>query len=199
MLNRFRRTRSLLDLMRCSTFLRTTKQWLKMISKGRSPTMRHVSKTHRVALDWLNDRFNLDPKIQIKNVDTKHQLADILTKGNFTRDEWNSLLHMCNISHFISIYCPQNFSLTSCTRTIAKRMQEQKGEERIMAKSKPTLNLASLVSTNFSTVQSPIASKSAWILKAPCRNDWTSTLRLGVREFKTQRQVLKRGKRYSSG
>ena len=39
---------------------------IKMIMKGRSPTMRHVSRTHRVALDWLFDRINLDPKIQIK-------------------------------------------------------------------------------------------------------------------------------------
>ena len=35
---------------------------IKMIVKGRSPTMRHVSRTHRVALDWLFDRINLDPK-----------------------------------------------------------------------------------------------------------------------------------------
>ena len=33
---------------------------IKMIMKGRSPTMRHVSRTHRVALDWLFDRINLD-------------------------------------------------------------------------------------------------------------------------------------------
>ena len=65
---------------------------IKMIIKGRSPTMRHVSRTHRVALDWLFDRINLDLNIQIKNIDTKNQLADILTKGNFTRDEWNHLL-----------------------------------------------------------------------------------------------------------
>ena len=65
---------------------------IKMIIKGRSPTMRHVSRTHRVALDWLFDRINLDPKIQIKYIDTKNQLADILTKGNFTRDEWNHML-----------------------------------------------------------------------------------------------------------
>ena len=56
---------------------------IKMIMKGRSPTMRHVSRTHRVALDWLFDRINLDPKIQIKYIDTKNQLADILTKGKF--------------------------------------------------------------------------------------------------------------------
>ena len=73
---------------------------IKMIFKGRSPTMRHVSWTHRVALDWLFDRINLDPKIQIKYIDTKNQLADILTKGNFTRDEWNHLLCLFNISHF---------------------------------------------------------------------------------------------------
>ena len=38
--------------------------------------MRHVSRTHRVALDWLFDRINLDSKIQIKYIDTKNQLAD---------------------------------------------------------------------------------------------------------------------------
>ena len=34
---------------------------IKIIIKGRSPTMRHVFRTHRVALDWLFDRINLDP------------------------------------------------------------------------------------------------------------------------------------------
>ena len=48
--------------------------------------MRHVSRTHRGALDWLFDRINLDSKIQIKYIDIKNQLADILTKGNLTRE-----------------------------------------------------------------------------------------------------------------
>ena len=77
---------------------------IKMIIKERSPTMRHVSRTLRVALDWLFDRINLDTKIQIKYIDTKNQLADILTKGNFTRDEWNRLLCLFNISHFCEQY-----------------------------------------------------------------------------------------------
>ena len=76
---------------------------IKMIIKGTNPTMRHVSRTHRVALDWLFDRINLDSKIQIKYIDNKNQLADILTKGSFTRDEWNHLLCLFNISHFSSI------------------------------------------------------------------------------------------------
>ena len=53
---------------------------IKRIIIGRSPRMRHVSRTHRVALDWMFDRINLDPKIQIKYIDTKNQLTDILTK-----------------------------------------------------------------------------------------------------------------------
>ena len=60
---------------------------VEMIIKGRSPTMRHVSRTHRVALDWLFDRIFLEPKIQIKCVDTKNQLADILTMGRFSKNE----------------------------------------------------------------------------------------------------------------
>ena len=83
--------------------------------------MRHVSRTHRVALDWLFDRINLDPKIQIKYIDTKNQLTDILTKGNFTRDGWNHLLCLFNISHFSS---------TVCSDTMAKRSQHDSGEER---------------------------------------------------------------------
>ena len=35
---------------------------IKMVIEGTSPTMRHVSGTHRVALDVLFDRINSDPK-----------------------------------------------------------------------------------------------------------------------------------------
>ena len=105
---------------------------IKMIMKGRSPTMRHVSRTHRVALDWLFDRINLDSKIQIKYIDTKNQLADILTKRNFTRDEWNHLLTLFNISHFNSL---------ACLAAMAKRAQQDSGEGRVTAKSRPMMNL----------------------------------------------------------
>ena len=115
---------------------------IKMIIKGRSPTMRHVSRTHRVALDWLFDRINLDPKIQIKYIDTKNQLADILTKGNFTRDEWNHLLCLCNISHVSSAVC---FAV------MAKRSQKDSGEERVTAKSRPMMNLIARVQSNVSS------------------------------------------------
>ena len=121
--------------------------------------MRHVSRTHRVALDWLFDRINLDPKIQIEYIDTKNLLADILTKGNFTRDEWNHLLCLFNISHFSS---------TVCSDTLAKRSQQDSGEERVTAKSRPMMNLVartpSLVSssTSVSPVKRDYGSQDPW-------------------------------------
>ena len=122
---------------------------IKKIIKGRSLAMRHVSRTHRVALDWLFDRINLEPKLQIKYIDTKNQLADLLTKGNFTRDEWNHLLCLFNISHF---------SPTNCLEAMSKRTQEDAGEERVTAKSKPMMNLVSRYS-----VRDPIVlASTAW-------------------------------------
>ena len=74
---------------------------IKMIMKARSPTMRHVSRIHREALDSLFDRTNLDPKTQkIKYVDTKNQLSDMLTRVSFTRDEWDHLLNLLNVMDF---------------------------------------------------------------------------------------------------
>ena len=88
-------------------------------------------------------------KIQIQYIDTKNQLADILTKGNFTRDEWNHLLSLLNISHFSS---------TVCSETTAKRLQQDSGEERVTAKSRPMMSLIARVPSNVtsSTSVSPV-------------------------------------------
>ena len=97
---------------------------IRMIIKGGSPTMRHVSRTHRVALDWLFDRINLDSKIEIKYIDTKNQLADILTKGNFTRDEWNHLLCLFNIRHF-------SLTVSSAGEAISTRFRRRTSHSKI--------------------------------------------------------------------
>ena len=132
---------------------------IKMIIKRRSPTTGHVSRTHRVAPDWLLDRINLEPKNQIRHIDTKHQLADILTETNFTRDEWNNLLRLFNIGHVSSTCCTKNFSLIRCS-TMLKRIQDQKEEERVVPKSQPAvMNMYSFVATSSSAASSQIASK----------------------------------------
>ena len=107
---------------------------IKMIIKGRSPTMRHVSRTHRVALDWLFDRINLEPKIQIKYIDTKNQLADMLTKG-ISQAMSGTIFFICSTSAISALCCAQNFSLTSCTKTddekdarTGRRRQQDRGK-----------------------------------------------------------------------
>ena len=109
------------------------------------------SRTQRVALDWLFDRINLDLKIQIKYTDTKNQLADILTKGNFTRDEWKTSLCLFNISHFSS---------AECSEVMPKRTQEDADEERVTAKSKLMTNLVSRCRVRNPTVLASTASES---------------------------------------
>ena len=131
---------------------------IKMIIKGRSPTMRHVSRTHRVALGWLFDRINLDSKIQVKYNDTKNQLADMLTKGNFTRDEWNLLLSLFNISHFGS---------TVCSAGLAKRLQQDSGEERVTAKSRTMMSLIARSPSTLSSSASESRGKKSYGSQSP--------------------------------
>ena len=70
----------------------------------------------------------------------KTQLADILTKENFTRDEWNHMLCLFNISHF---------SPTVCSEAMAKKLQQDSGEERVTAKSRPMMTLIARVAFDF--------------------------------------------------
>ena len=120
------------------TFFEDNQAVIKMIINGRSPMMRHVSKTHRVALDRFFDRIKLDPKIQINYVDTKNRQTDMLTKGNFTREEWNHLLRSLNILIFLMFSCSHILSIKK-PNAMSKRTQERRtGEEPVVAKSKPS-------------------------------------------------------------
>ena len=122
------------------TFSKTNEAVLKMFIKGRSPTMRHVSRTHRFALDWLLDRINLDPKVQIKCVECKNQGADILTKGSFTRDEWHNLSHLFNIMNDTTFSCSHVYShsfLSAGTQSeMSKRSQKSSSLRSPMVKAK---------------------------------------------------------------
>ena len=66
----------------------------------------------------------------------------MLTKGNFTRDEWNHLLCLFNISHFSS---------TDCSEVMSKRTQEESGEETVTAKSRPMMSLIAMVPSTLSS------------------------------------------------
>ena len=96
------------------------------------------------------DRINWTPKSKSNTlIDTKNQLADMLAKGNFTRDEWNHLLCLLNIRHFSS---------AECSEVMTKRTQKDSGEEGVTAKSKPMMNLVARCSQRTPAALSSTAS-----------------------------------------
>ena len=103
------------------------------------------------------------PKSKSNTSTPKNQLADILTKGNFTRDEWNPLLCLFHIGHFSS---------TVCSQALAKRVQQDSGEERVTAKSRPMMRLVARAPSNLSSSASESLRKksngnqSPWSAKA---------------------------------
>ena len=80
----------------------------------------------------------------------KTQLADMLTKGTFTRDEWNHLSCLFNVSHFSSAKCFE----------VMSKKQKESGEERVTAKSRPMKNLIARSNERAPSAKSSTASQS---------------------------------------
>ena len=86
---------------------------IKIITKGRGPALRHVRRTQRVNIDWLFDAFK-DKFTRLRYVPTKLQLADILTKGSFTKPQWLDLVKLVNIGSY-TVQTSQTSTTTSAT------------------------------------------------------------------------------------
>ena len=112
-------------------------------------------------------------------LDRRMALADILTKGNFTRGEWNHLLCLFNISHFSSI---------NKGKAMSKRTQEDAGEERVTAKSKPMTNLVSRCRLRDPNVLASTASENPEKTKSESQKVPLSSL--NVQQTGTGRRVM---------
>ena len=162
---------------------------LKMIINGRSPTMRHVSRTDRVALDRSFDRINLDPQIQIKYVDTKNQLADMLTNGSFYRWWMGTSSSIVEHYEFLDAFL-QPFLSNRKQSVVSKRAQESTAKEgSAVAKPRPM----SLVSRNLlSAMKTPPQDASA--SHSPGNQELDqSCVSSSVRKLVRQQCILKRG------
>ena len=96
----FHRTRSLFTSVRCSTFWRITKQWLKWSSRAEVQQWdTHPEPTELLLTGCLSESTcTPNPKSHVSTPNTNSQTY--WQKGNFTRDEWNNLLHLLNMRHF---------------------------------------------------------------------------------------------------
>ena len=67
---------------------------MQILRKGKSPALRHLSRTHRVNLHWLIERFKDDDQIHLGYCIASQQCADILTKPFNNPDTWR---HVCKL------------------------------------------------------------------------------------------------------
>ena len=82
----------------------------------------------------------------------------MLTKGNFTRVEWNHLFCLFNVSHF---------SFADCSEVMSKRTQEESGEERVTAKSRPMMSLIARAPSALSSSASESPEKRSYKSQSP--------------------------------
>ena len=120
--------------------------------------MRHVPGLTELRLIGCSIELIWTPKSK-SSTSTPKTNSLTLTKGNFTRDEWNHLLCLFNISHFSS---------TVCSDTVAKRSQQDSGGERVTAKSRPMMTRVARTpshvssSTSVSPVKRSHGSQDPW-------------------------------------
>ena len=81
----------------CLILLEVNDPAIQICIKCRNPTLRHVPRVHRVNTDACYERIREDLGIYMRCWPTKYQLADILTKGSFTKQSWDSLLALLQI------------------------------------------------------------------------------------------------------
>ena len=93
------------------SFIRT--RWSRWLSKDEVQQWDTCPEPTELRLILLFDRVNLEPKIQIKYVDTKNRFADVLTTESFTRDEWNHLLRLFNMMSFSMFSCSHSSNFLS--------------------------------------------------------------------------------------
>ena len=67
---------------------------ISAVIKGRSTALRHVSRTQRIALDWLLERLREDSSMTLRYVKTQDQNTDFLTKVSFSSPQWDHLLKL---------------------------------------------------------------------------------------------------------
>ena len=107
----------------------------------RAHVEKHVSRTHRVALDWLFDSISLDAGIHIKFADTTRQIADVLTEGCFAREQWDRLIGVFNIMDETTYSCSHSRSLrVQFDESMCKRPAQQEEEARSAGKSRLVRN-----------------------------------------------------------
>ena len=70
---------------------------IRVVQTGKSPTMRHLGRTHRISVAWLHEVVR-DPQHQLMYEESGKLCADICTQGVPDRGKWQAACDLVNIA-----------------------------------------------------------------------------------------------------
>ena len=77
------------------TLMEDNESTFQIIKTGKNPTMRHISRTHGVNVQWLHDAFT-KRLFKMKITRTDEQVADIFTKHMPEKTSWKKAVNDIN-------------------------------------------------------------------------------------------------------
>ena len=95
---------------------------IKIIKKCRSIALRHLPRTHRIDVNWLFEVCN-NPEICVRYVNTKLQVADLMTKALNSPPIWEFLLDLAQIRS--GALPPTSGGAANTTTTTTNATQQQ--------------------------------------------------------------------------
>ena len=178
-------THILLKASLSSTFLKTMGLWSRWSSKDKVQRRDTCPEPTELRQIGCSTESVWTPKIQIKYVDTKNQLAVMLTKGSFTRYERDHLFRLLNIMNF-SVFSCSHFLWNRKHSVMSKRAQESTSKEGSAVPKKRPMNLE--LSRRIRVPRTARGIKN-WtrVMFHPAAGNWRETA------TKTQQRILKRG------
>ena len=70
---------------------------IQVVNKEPSPTLRHITTTLKVNLDWLVERISSDQSLGLRHVIKSKQFANLLTEGTFSSQQRSHFLILWQI------------------------------------------------------------------------------------------------------
>ena len=98
---------------------------IKIIKKCRSLALRHLPRTHRIDVNWLFEVCQA-PEICLRYVNTKQQIADLMTKALNSPPIWDHLLDIAQVrAGRLPPPPPSNVDTTTKSTTTTQQLTSQ--------------------------------------------------------------------------
>ena len=87
----------------------------RIVITGRNPSMRHMSRTQRIDIAWLNERY-ADKTFRFVECPSEYQAGDLMTKHFTDAKVWER--NLCLVGHFHDDVFAKAFNKVGCAATL---------------------------------------------------------------------------------